>query len=83
MDRLSESNIEKAATDWLKEQGYRYVHGSEIERPLNKVVLEKDLMHFISKTYSHLPEINRKEVLQQLILQDLKTIISFALTNSR
>ncbi|MCF8227863.1 MAG: type I restriction endonuclease subunit R [Bacteroidales bacterium] len=66
-NKLIESDVENAAIDWLKEQGYRYVHGSEIERPLNKVVLEKDLMHFIAKSYPHLPEVNRREVLQQFI----------------
>jgi protein involved in ribonucleotide reduction len=54
MNKLVESDIELAAIEWLEELEYTYIHGSDIQRPLKKVVLEDRLHDFISKKYNYL-----------------------------
>ena len=66
-NKLVESNIELAAIEWLEELKYTYIHGSDIQRPLKKVVLEDRLYNFISKKYKHLPETAKKEVVHLLV----------------
>jgi len=66
--RLTESDVELAAIEWLEQQGYAYIHGPEIERPLKEVVLKDRLYSFIQKQYSHLPETAQKEVLSLIVL---------------
>ena len=64
---LVESNIEQAAIEWLQEVGWHYIHGTEIHRPLKKVVLESILKDFLHKKYRHLPEKTITEALQTFL----------------
>ena len=64
---LVESNIEQAAIEWLQEVGWRYIHGTEIHRPLKKVVLEQLLSDFLHKKYPHLPEKTINEAFQTFL----------------
>ena len=43
MSHLTEDAIEQNLIDLLKNQGYRYIHGNELERSLDGVVLEYEL----------------------------------------
>jgi len=65
--KLTETDVELAAIEWLEKQDYKYIHGSEIERPLKEVVLQDRLAAFIFSAYPHIPEIARKEILLTLI----------------
>ena len=64
---LVESNIEQAAIEWLQDAGWRYIHGTEIHRPLKKVVLEQVLKDFLQNKYSQLPEKTINEALQTFL----------------
>ena len=66
--RLTETDVEQAAIEWLEQQGYSYIHGSEIERPLKEVILTDRLLPFLEKQYPDLPETALKEVLSLITL---------------
>ncbi|MFO7852634.1 MAG: type I restriction endonuclease subunit R [Bacteroidota bacterium] len=55
-DRLTESDIEQAAIEWLGDIGYSSIHGNEIERPLKEVLVDNRLALFLAKQYPHLPQ---------------------------
>ena len=61
-EKLTESDVELAAIEWLEELGYTYRHGSEFNRDLKQPILEDHFYSFLSKTYPHLPPIAIKEV---------------------
>ncbi|MFH1052396.1 MAG: type I restriction endonuclease subunit R [bacterium] len=65
--KLTESDLEEAAIEWFRELGYAYIHGSEIERPLKKVVLESRLRTFLSNTYPNIPDDKIEEALKQFV----------------
>lgn len=58
---LKENDIEVAAIDWLKQLGYSYKHGNELDRDLKKVVLEEHLASFIAKQYPDMPNMAQKQ----------------------
>src|SRR3990172_5774284 len=68
--KLTESDLEEAAIEWFRELGYGYTHGSEIERPLKKVVLESRLRAFLSNTYPNIPNDKIEEALKEFISND-------------
>ena len=61
-NKLIESDVEKAAIEWLAKQEYEYVHGSEIERSLKEVVLKDRLYSFLQKQYPNIPKTAQQEV---------------------
>ena len=67
-DRLTESDVELAAIEWLEKQGYRYIHGSEIERHLKEVILKPNLHLFLKRQYPHLPETALQEIISLITL---------------
>jgi type I restriction enzyme R subunit len=65
---LAESNIEEAAIEWLSEiEPYHYKHGEEINRPLNKAILENIFTAFLQNKYKHVPEKVLDEVKQEFL----------------
>ncbi|MDP8233324.1 MAG: hypothetical protein P9M06_00770, partial [Candidatus Saelkia tenebricola] len=60
-EKLTESDVELAAIEWLEELGYTYRHGSEFNRDLKQPILEDHFYAFLSKTYPYLPPIAIKE----------------------
>lgn len=66
-NKLVESDVELAAIQWLEEMGYSYIHGREIQRNLKRVALEDRLAAFIHSKYSHLPEVNRREIVSLFV----------------
>ncbi len=65
MNKLTESDVELAAIEWLNQAGYSYIHGSDITRPLKSVVLEDRFHAYLSEAYPQLPE---KEVMEVMLL---------------
>jgi type I restriction enzyme R subunit len=65
MSELKEFHIEQAAIEWLQQMGYVYQHGASITRDARSVVLEDELMQFISKTYPALPADMVKEAAKE------------------
>ncbi|WP_017733754.1 type I restriction endonuclease subunit R [Nafulsella turpanensis] len=65
---LAESDIEEAAIAWLSEiPHYHYRHGAEIQRPLNKAVLEDQFEAFLQRRYDHVPAKILAEVKQEFL----------------
>ncbi|MDZ7604413.1 MAG: type I restriction endonuclease [Cyclobacteriaceae bacterium] len=65
MSKLLENTVEQAAIQWLQEQGYRYIPGPDIRRPLKQVVLMDALRHFLQKTYPDIPQTAIEDALVQ------------------
>lgn len=61
MSKLIEHTVQNAAIEWLQELGYQHQEGNAIDRDLKKVVIEKDLFAFLSKTYPDVPQKVLKE----------------------
>jgi type I restriction enzyme R subunit len=68
--KLTESDLEEATIEWFRELGYGYTHGSEIERPLKKVVLEDRFRAFLSNTYPNIPNDKIEETVKEFISND-------------
>ena len=51
----SESTFEQATIEWLRQLGYRYQHGAELDRPLQSVGLVDDLRRYLQQRYRQLP----------------------------
>lgn len=65
---LVENDIEQAAIQWLEEiHPYRYKHGEDVHRPLNKVVLDDVFTTFLQNKYSHVPAKVLAEVKQEFL----------------
>ena len=65
---LSESAVEEAAIEWLKEiKPYHYKHGEDIHRPLNKAILEDIFTAFLQNKYKHVPAKVLEEVKQEFL----------------
>ena len=65
MGKLIENTVEQAAIQWLQDQGYRYLPGPDIERPVKQVVLPDILRNFLQKTYPDIPQTALEEALAQ------------------
>ncbi|MCB0183931.1 MAG: type I restriction endonuclease subunit R, partial [Caldilineaceae bacterium] len=60
----SESTFELATIQRLQALGYRYLHGSEIDRSLHTVVLEGSLRVYLRRRYAHLPAAAIEQAIQ-------------------
>jgi type I restriction enzyme R subunit len=68
MKYLAESDVEEAAIEWLSALPHmQYMHGSDIERPHKKAVLEDRFAAYLQNRYGHLPQ----RVLDEIKLQFL------------
>lgn len=65
MGKLIENTVEQAAIQWLEDQGYRYLPGPDIERPIKQVVLPDILRNFLRKTYVDIPQTALEEAQAQ------------------
>lgn len=54
-DRGTETEFELTTIERLEREGYIYIHGEELERPHEEVVLKDRLRSFLAKAYSDLP----------------------------
>jgi len=65
MSGLTEDAIEQNLIDLLENQGYRTIHGSDLDRPLDSVVLEDQLKIALKRLNPDLPESARHEALSK------------------
>jgi len=67
MTHLNEDAIEQNLISLLKNQGYRYIHGGDLDRFLDSVVLEAELKRSLKRLNPDLPESARVEALQHVL----------------
>ncbi|WP_456391206.1 type I restriction endonuclease subunit R [Hydrogenimonas sp.] len=67
MSHLTEDAIEQNLIELLTAQGYRYIHGNELERSLDSVVLEDELKTALKRLNPDLPESARHEAMQYVL----------------
>jgi len=67
MSHLTEDAIEQNLIDLLTTQGYRHIHGSELERSPDSVVLEYELKTSLKRLNPDLPESARHEAMQHVL----------------
>ncbi len=75
---INENQVENLAIDWLKELGYDYLHGSEIERDYSEVLLEDRLRNALTKI-NDLPS----EAIDEAIDSLKKLSFPFLIQNNR
>lgn len=73
---FNEANLEEVYIELFKDEGYEYQLGKTIERKLDNVLIEEDLINHLSLTYSS-QEITSNELKQ--IIQYLKNLYSDSL----
>ena len=61
MFKINENSIEQNLIELLKKQDYKYLHGSQIERNLDSVILEEELKNSIKRLNPLLPQSARTE----------------------
>lgn len=64
---INENLIEQNLIELLKKQNYRYLHGSQIERNLDSVLLEEELKNALKRLNPLLPQSARTEAYNQIL----------------
>lgn len=64
---INENSIEQNLIELLKKQNYRYLHGSQIERNLDSVILEDELKNSLKRLNPLLPQSARTEAYNQIL----------------
>ena len=67
MNQINENLIEQNLIELLKKQEYKYLHGSQIERNLDSVVLEENLKNSLKKLNPSLSQSARVEAYNQIL----------------
>jgi type I restriction enzyme R subunit len=62
----TESQFELTTIERLQALGYRHVHGEDLERPHEEVVLRDHLRAFLAKRYHYLPARSLDEIVERL-----------------
>lgn len=70
MLEINENSIEQNLIELLKKQNYRYLHGSQIERSLDSVILEDELKNSLKRLNPLLPQSARTEAYNQILHVD-------------
>lgn len=70
---FQEADLENYIVDLIKNKGYEYVHGDNLNRQYENVLLEDDLKAFLSKKYA-VNGITTGEI--DRIIMSLKTVSS-------
>ncbi len=65
--KFTEEQLEKAFAELLVIEGYKHISGKTINRPQDEVLLEDDLLNYLSIQYSHV-DITKNEI-KSIILQ--------------
>ncbi|MBL0703450.1 MAG: type I restriction endonuclease subunit R [Sulfurospirillum sp.] len=65
--KINEDSIEQNLIELLKKQNYRYMHGSQLTRTLDSVVLEEVLRKSLKKLNPKLPQHARDEACNQIL----------------
>ena len=64
---INENSIEQNLIELLKKQNYKYLHGSQIERNLDSVILEDELKNSLKRLNPLLPQSARTEAYNQIL----------------
>jgi type I site-specific restriction-modification system R (restriction) subunit len=64
MPNITENSIEQNLIDLLTKQNYRYLHGSQIERSFDGVVLEEEFKNSLKRLNSSIPSIRPNRSVQ-------------------
>lgn len=64
--KFYESEYEEALIELLKDQGWQYTNGGNIQRKNREVLLTEDLYTFLAKQYSEMTQEDREEVVNHL-----------------
>ena len=67
MFKINENSIEQNLIELLKKQDYKYLHGSQIERNLDSVILEEELKNSLKRLNPLLPQSARTEAYNQIL----------------
>lgn len=67
MLEINENSIEQNLIELLKKQDYKYLHGSQIERNLDSVILEEELKNSLKRLNPLLPQSARTEAYNQIL----------------
>jgi type I restriction enzyme R subunit len=67
MSQINENLIEQNLIELLKKQDYKYLHGSQIERNLDSVILEEELKNSLKRLNPLLPQSARTEAYNQIL----------------
>jgi len=76
---FKEEDLEKLIIDLIKQKQYEYIHGEELERNHEDIILESDFKEFLHKKYDK-EEIAEEEI--QNIILSLKSISNSDLYNA-
>ncbi|EIF6154537.1 type I restriction endonuclease subunit R [Clostridium perfringens] len=76
---FEESNLESLIVDLIRDKDYKYVHGDNLIRQFEDVLIEEDLRNFLSKKYKD-NRITDNEIEQ--IIMSLKSISSTPVYNA-
>ena len=80
--KFTEDQLEQAIVELFQLQGYTYVHGENIHRQYEDILLEDDLRTYLLSRYTDLSEvevqkiINKSEALSILLKKNVSTISS-------
>lgn len=67
MSTINEDSIEQNLIELLQKQNYRYIHGSDITRNFDSVVLEEELKQSLKNLNPNLPQSARTEAYNQIL----------------
>ena len=61
--KFTEATLEKAFTELLGSEGYPHLLGNSINRSLNEVLIEEDLLNYLLSKYKRDQLLSRKQSL--------------------
>lgn len=67
MTKMNEDSIEQNLIELLNKQNYRYIHGSDLQRNLDSVILEDIFKESLKRLNPKLPQYARKEAYNQVL----------------
>ena len=66
--KFTEDQLEQAIIELFQLQGYTYVHGENIHRQYEDILLEDDLRSYLLSQYKDLSDVELKKIIQKIAL---------------
>lgn len=66
--KFTEEQLEQAIIELFQLQGYTYVHGENIHRQYEDILLEDDLRSYLLSKYNDLSDVELKKIIQKIAL---------------
>lgn len=66
--KFTEGQLEQAIIELFQLQGYTYVHGENIHRQYEDILLEADLRSYLLSKYNDLSDVELKKIIQKITL---------------